>query len=321
MTLTETNGPQRRQFLQAGLAVGSAAFLVTKTAFAQTATAKIFVASSGSDSNDGSRNSPKRSFQAAHNAIGPGGEIVVLDTAGYGAVSISKDLIIAVPPGVNGFVTPTSGAGITVGSGLKVTLRGLIIEAGAANLNVGVSVASGTSLVLDGCTISGFGNSSSQLSTGGIVVDTSNAIGTLSLYDTTITNCSGCAICLGFFGNPTDWVVIVDRCKITANRVGLFFPTNGKVTVRNTVVANQFGNGIQAGGYGSSSVRVNVEYCVVTGNGATGIAASSSANVTVSNTAITGNFTGVSGGPQTFGNNQLANNTTDGSMGPSVASK
>jgi hypothetical protein len=43
---------------------------------------KIFVASYGNDANDGSRASPKRNFQPAHDAVAAGGEIVALDTAG-----------------------------------------------------------------------------------------------------------------------------------------------------------------------------------------------------------------------------------------------
>jgi hypothetical protein len=43
---------------------------------------KIFVASYGNDASDGSRASPKRNFQPAHDAVAAGGEIVALDTAG-----------------------------------------------------------------------------------------------------------------------------------------------------------------------------------------------------------------------------------------------
>ena len=42
------------------------------------ALSKIFVASYGNDANDGSRGNPKRDFQAAHDAVAAGGQIVVL---------------------------------------------------------------------------------------------------------------------------------------------------------------------------------------------------------------------------------------------------
>ncbi len=59
---------------------------------------KIFVASYGNDVNDGSRGNPKRNFQAAHNAVAAGSEIVPLDTAGYGQLNITKSVAITAPP-------------------------------------------------------------------------------------------------------------------------------------------------------------------------------------------------------------------------------
>src|SRR3954468_16799499 len=79
--------------------------LALPLAAAHAAPAKIFVASYGNDANSGSPTSPMRSFQAAHDAVAAGGQIVVLDTAGYGALNINKSISVTVPPGVNGFVT------------------------------------------------------------------------------------------------------------------------------------------------------------------------------------------------------------------------
>jgi hypothetical protein len=120
---------------------------------------KIFVASFGNDANDGSRGSPKRNFQAAHDAVAGGGQIVVLDMAGYGALNITKSVGVTVPPGVNGFVTVSGGSdGITInaGYGSVVSLRGLIIEGGGSNSGgTGVSLAEGT-LYLDDCIVRNF---------------------------------------------------------------------------------------------------------------------------------------------------------------------
>ena len=112
--------------LRLSLAAGLLALVMTPPLLrAQTAT-KIFVASFGSDANDGSRGAPKRNFQAAHDSLAVAGEIVALDTAGYGALSITKSLGITVPPGVTGFITTTSGsAAVTINApSAAVTLRG-----------------------------------------------------------------------------------------------------------------------------------------------------------------------------------------------------
>src|SRR3954468_23311892 len=71
------------------------------------APSKIFVASYGNDANSGSPASPKRSFQAAHSAVANPGQIVVLDTPGYGPLTITKSVAVTAPPGVNGFVSVT----------------------------------------------------------------------------------------------------------------------------------------------------------------------------------------------------------------------
>lgn len=122
---------------------------------------KIFIASTGSDANDGSRGSPKRSLQAAHDAVDANGEIVILDTAGYGAVTITKGLGVVVPPGVNGFVTVTTvnGSGITINAGASdlVTLRGLIVE-GPGNSGNGILAASVGTLVVEDTTVRNFFN-------------------------------------------------------------------------------------------------------------------------------------------------------------------
>jgi parallel beta-helix repeat protein len=277
---------------------------------------KIFVASFGNDANDGSRGSPKRNFQAAHDAVAAGGDIVVLDTAGYGALSITKSVDVVVPPGVNGFVSVSSGtAGVTVGTGLRVTLRGLIIEATVAGIPAGISVDRVSSLQVENCTITGFGTGGgSVINTGGIVINTSTVVGSVVVSDTVISDCPGSGLTHGDFGSPTNSTLVLERCRLLSNGQGFFAASSGRATVRNCIVSNNTGIGIRCGGVAASDVKVNVESCAVTDNG-TGIANFSVGNVVVSNTAITGNTTGVTGNPLTYGNNQLINNTTDGPMG------
>lgn len=118
--------------------------------------AKIFVSSTGNDANDGGRATPKRSFQAAHNAVAAGGNIVVLDTAGYGALTITKSLAVTVPPGVNGFVTVAGSAvGVTVDAGADgvVALQGLVVEGGGTSGGTGIRIVTANSVAIDDCLI------------------------------------------------------------------------------------------------------------------------------------------------------------------------
>jgi hypothetical protein len=157
---------------------------------AQAQLTKIFVASFGNDVNDGSRGSPKRNFQAAHNAVAAGGQIVVLDTAGYGQLTITKSLAVTVPPGVNGFVTVTgTNDAITVaaGAGSVVSLRGLIIEGGGNRQSTGngpgfgIHVTSVGWLSVEDCTIRNFLDA--------LPFAPANGAPYLALHNTIVRNC------------------------------------------------------------------------------------------------------------------------------------
>jgi hypothetical protein len=90
---------------------------------------RTFVASSGSDANACSITQPCRSFAAAVAQTMPGGEVIVLDSAGYGGVTIGKALSIVAPAGVYAGISVPSGVGITINAGTSdvVVLRGLTL--------------------------------------------------------------------------------------------------------------------------------------------------------------------------------------------------
>jgi nitrous oxidase accessory protein NosD len=121
------------------------------------ASSRTFVASGGSDANSCSLVSPCRSFSAALAQTAAGGEIVVLDSAGYGPVVIDKAVAITAPAGVYaGITVPAGGTGVlvTAAGTDDVLLQGLTITGQQGG--VGVKLTSAGTLVLDHCTIRGF---------------------------------------------------------------------------------------------------------------------------------------------------------------------
>jgi hypothetical protein len=88
---------------------------------------RAFVASSGSDVNVAAGctfAAPCRSFQGAHAAVDAGGEIVALDTAGYGVVTITKSVSILGNPGTVPSISVASGNGVTIATpGVRVSAR------------------------------------------------------------------------------------------------------------------------------------------------------------------------------------------------------
>jgi hypothetical protein len=62
---------------------------------------RTFVASNGLDTNHCSSTAPCRSFGQAILQTNAGGEIVALDSAGYGRVTVTQSVSITAPPGIN----------------------------------------------------------------------------------------------------------------------------------------------------------------------------------------------------------------------------
>src|SRR2546428_12732805 len=91
---------------------------------------RTFVASFGNDANDCSRATPCRSFSGAIVKTNAGGEIIVLDSAGYGAsLNITQAISVTAPTGIYGGMTPTSGPAITINApGAAVVLPGLYLN-------------------------------------------------------------------------------------------------------------------------------------------------------------------------------------------------
>ncbi len=120
---------------------------------------RTFVKSDGVDTNPCSLPAPCRTFGAAMLLTNFGGDIVTLDSAGYGPVTITQPVSILVPSGVYAGVS-VSGAqvdGIVVdiaNGGGPVYLRGLQIN-GQGGTN-GVRINRGGRVILESVSISNF---------------------------------------------------------------------------------------------------------------------------------------------------------------------
>src|SRR5438270_10909431 len=95
-------------------------------------------AGSGNDANPCTRAAPCRNFGAAIAQTTSGGEVVVLDSGGYGTVTITQAVSIVAPPGVYAGISVFSGTGITVNAGASdvVTIRGLTLNGLGGNRGI-----------------------------------------------------------------------------------------------------------------------------------------------------------------------------------------
>jgi len=140
------------------IAVGFALGFALSAVRAQAQNQHSFVSSLGNDANACTLAAPCRHLQAALAATIAGGEIAILDTAGYNGgttVTITQAVSIVNPGGFEAAIAPPSGgAGIVINAGTNdaVSLRGLSID-GAGVGNTGVQFNSGASLTVENCIV------------------------------------------------------------------------------------------------------------------------------------------------------------------------
>ncbi|MBV9657353.1 MAG: right-handed parallel beta-helix repeat-containing protein [Verrucomicrobia bacterium] len=233
------------------LVATAAALVAVLPARLQAQSSKIFVASYGDDSSDGSRGNPKRNFQAAHDAVATGGDIVVLDTAGYGALNISKSVNVIVPPGVNGFVSVSgsSSSGITVNAGSTdvVTLRGLIIEGGGmgdgTSGSCGISVGPSGMVLIEDCTVRNFAAGISLHDGQSVAVynttmrDCHYGLERTNLISTVASNCrmEGCPYGVvnvddfSYQESDPSLILVLEKCSLFSDAIG--FLARGKAEI------------------------------------------------------------------------------------------
>ena len=318
----------------------AAALCAIATHDAMAASQRTFVASYGMDTNACTLLAPCRSFATALAQTVPGGETVVLDSAGYGPFTVSQAATILAPAGVYAGISVFSGAGITVNAGAtdKVTLRGLTVNSisGAQ----GIVYASGAALYLDNVIVTGF---TSGAGAGGLVAAAA-ASGSIYVIDSAFRDNSVGATFTASAGTLT---VSLERVLFERNPIGVTFAdrtaatmrgsivsgaTTGivvaaaaggnKVEVRDTTISGSTGAALAVGPAASASVASFVN-SLATSNGV-GVQAQGAANIAyVSSSTITRNATGVSatgGGAVVSGlDNWLVGNTSDGIFSSSVA--
>src|SRR5258708_36455893 len=138
---------------------------------------RTFVAPPGSDANTCPLPQPCRNFAAAVAQTNANGEVIVLDSAGYGAIPlISQSIAIIAPAGIYAGMSVFSGDGITInGSGIQVVLRGLTINGqGGAT---GITITDAGTVHVESCVIA-------NMATYGI----NQLAGTLYVKDTIVRN-------------------------------------------------------------------------------------------------------------------------------------
>jgi hypothetical protein len=112
--------------------------VVTLISITASAQQRTFVSTAGTDNPTCSRTAPCRNFAAAVAAVVDGGEVVALDSGGYGPVTIDKSVSIIGAPGAYVGISVFSGAGVTVNApgAATVVLRNLHLNSVGGNIAI-----------------------------------------------------------------------------------------------------------------------------------------------------------------------------------------
>jgi hypothetical protein len=226
------------------------ALVAAMTTNALASSQRTFVGTTGTDNPNCSLAAPCRTFAAAITAASAGGEVVVLDSGGYGGATIAKSISIIAPPGICAGISVGSGDGITInGSAVVVSLRGLAIN-GQGGTN-GVHITNAAKVEIDSCTISDFVGA-------GIL----HQSGKLYVRDSIVRN--NTSIGIWSIGTP---LAQLDRVKSEGNLDGVRAQDGATVVVDDSVLSDNVDVAAFAfGSTGFTTTTMSVSHSVMSFN-------------------------------------------------------
>jgi hypothetical protein len=252
----------RRACALASIAFALSLFSVTGAA---TTTKRTFVASNGNDANPCSIAAPCRGFAHAITQTSVGGEVIVLDSAGYGPVTVTKSVSIIAPAGIYAGISVFSGDGVAVNApGAIVVLRGLSINGQGGNN--GISLLAAARLRVESCVVS-------AMHVAGISHTAANA--ELIVQDTLVRDNVGSGIYLvAALGS-----LVLEHVQSEHNGGnGVSFTAGAGspgayARISESVLTHNDGDGIGADSIPGSTITLVVERSVISNNGVSGLRA------------------------------------------------
>jgi hypothetical protein len=279
---------------------------------------RTWVSGVGDDANPCSRTAPCKTFAGAISKTAAGGEIDALDPGGFGALTITKSIMIEGGPGVAGvLVSGTNGITVAAGATDTVVLKNLDFD-GIAGLGTnGIRFSSGQKLVVENCHIWGFGHR-------GISVESNTAGAQAFILNTVLVGQTNNGIVV----NPpgvTNTVVLEHVQVVDSTATGLALNPGSTVHVTNSDFSHNGGAGVAAIGAAGPGgfADVTLDSTLISDNGV-GLALIGGGAARLSNVNVVGNALGfdTAGGTlNSFGNNHTTGNggaqpTVDNHLSP-----
>jgi hypothetical protein len=326
------------------LVLATALFICSAAASAQAQVTRTFVSGTGTANSSCSYTAPCRFFTQAVAALpSQGGEIDVLDPGSYGQITITNSVSI-IGRGWTTITATNSTAAITIAGSGKVNVNGVQLD-GGGTAGAGINFTGSGTLNIQNSVIRNFGGD-------GILIQPTGTT-QFMISDTLLSDNGGEGLDVSVASTTVTGAVDHVRAEgNTFNGFKMFTPSGASsasmlnVTISNSVAAN---NPTQCGISAGASVgqaTIAVSDSVMENNSAAGLCSNqingSTTNITLRNSAITnsgtaisnnggtiwvtrstisGNSTGIGGidggvlgSTYSFGDNNLFNNSTEGSF-------
>ena len=293
-----------------------AAFLLTMASSANAQASRTWVSGVGDDANPCSRTAPCKTFAGAISKTAASGEINVLDPGGFGAITITKSITI---DGTGTFATIlaslVNGVVINAGANDTITLRGISINGFGNGIN-GINILSAKTVNVEDVVIFRFntGNGIIVNDTNGVNLNVRNSV----IRDNTLD---------GINATSSSGIVnmTLDNVRLSGNANGLHARSGTRVTARNCVFSNNTANGVFSDASGSTLSNTFIWDSQISMNGQNGVRAGNAGNLGVSGATLNRNqidrnvgngvLVSTGGVVNTFSNNSILGNGTDGCPG------
>ena len=282
-----------------------ALFAVSAPAHAQAV--RTWVSGVGNDLNPCSRTAPCKTFAGAISKTFINGEIDCIDPGGFGTISITKSITIDCT-GTFGSILSSGATGVTVNIPVSandplrtVRLRGLSINGSGPSGTIGTRTGVRGVRILSAAVVEIEDSVISDFATAG-VQDSRTTGGQLIIRNSVIRNVTATGIGAGG-ASPNN--VSIENVHSINNGFGVAAATGNKVSIKRSVFSGNSIAGVEADAGG----QVGLDSSLVSGN-ANGL--QNAGTMSISNTSITFNSTGISGATTSFGNNRIFGNGAPG---------
>jgi hypothetical protein len=291
-----------------------ATFMFATVSIAQAQASRTWVSGVGDDANPCSRTAPCKTWAGAISKTAACGEIDALDPGGFGAVTITKSITL---DGTGTFASILASLvnGIVINAAATdvITIRGISIDGFCNGIN-GINVLQAKTVNVEDCVIFRFntGNGITVNETNDCALNVRNTVIRDNTLDGINTTSSGGTV-----------KVTLEKVSLTGNGNGLHARQSTRAVANNCNFSNNTTNGVFSDATAAfatirvwnSDISLNGGNGVRAGNAGGGVSGAELGQNQINHNGGNGVLVGTGGVVETFGNNSIRGNGTDGCPG------